>query len=1006
MTAAISHRRSMKNLARVAIVFLATLSLAFSSVLVSFSEKAEAIPPSGSFSRGLTKEVRLEDDPYGAPKCYNVRNSATQRLFKFWKDSSSNEIAVLKVSYSSPVGSRLDKSAVSVRYSYASYFAGRHFDVEVSGNDVYLKFRQPLVYNVSGQLQIDMPGLASSVCPQVSAWSGVDVPSNPGKVCRSRFYPEDPSSVNSTQTGRRPARDLSPQETSEGSRSYVITSEPKNRFRYKSQLWYQPAGGGDYIRIGAETGWVYNALAYNPQDNWLYAISQTRNGTGTENEDPCFPSSHLLQINPLTGEVFDLGFVASRQNRRSSAFEDKDRYGGVNAGVILADGTYVVSNSSISGTRNLYKVAIPSVTSVGTTAERTNIKSYSEDYAVTAQADGFIWGIRSAASRYPNQLERINIRTGRVNSIGISSLTTESGEAFPRGKNWGKSWTYGNGNLGFGTGSDGANTTSIQLQVKNPTAPLSLSNIKLIAVNNNAPASFNTDGASYLGSPVTPDLKVEKTFNGITNRKANWKIRVTNEGKGGSSGFTLNDNLPNGYTVADIKRDITVADTTRGGIPRVVDYNVSKNHGNQGNDQIQVLVGSVPEGREVTISVMATLPTRAIEQCVANTVTITPNESDPVVNNNVSTADCGLEFEKKAIDIRGTEEGIEVEDGQVMKGLGGEDYRTVRFDLIVKNPGVAELPYTLVDHPGFTRDVAPKFVVLKEKNAPGDGAAQVGNAAQFAYPGTIPVSSIVNRYIRKHNPVPGRPDQITIAPGAKHYFELEYYYVMNPKSKNAETKVWDHLQCVGKKGSGRPGEGLYNKADLRDVRNQKNIFDDDCVPIEQPKNAKVVLKKVDASNTELELNGAQFTIRSVSSTDRDSFGEVIQPADGTYDLSEGTYVLSEIKAPAGYSLLPGPVYVDISRSDHDFAIRLGERYTTPGGKQEIAWTNVGQPLPLVSVEKTQRESQTVFTIQIADVLTGELPVTGGTGIFPLMATAALIALASLGATRRRWAGQR
>ncbi|MGV9190013.1 DUF6923 family protein [Arcanobacterium canis] len=962
---------------------------------------------SASSSKEVTKEVRLEDDAYGAPKCRDVTRTTTQRLFKFWKDSSSNEIDGIKVSYPSSVGSRLNKSAVSVRYAYASYSSGRDFDVEVNGNNVYLKFRQPLVYNVGGQLQIDMPGMAGSSCPQVSAWAGVDAPPNQGNVCKSRIHPEDPSSVrNTTQSGRQPARELSPQETSEGSRSYVITSEPKTRDRYKSQLWYQPAGGGEFIRIGAQTGWVYNALAYNPQDNWLYAISQTRNGSGTqEKEDPCFPSAHLLQINPLTGEVFDLGLVALRRGSSSSAFEDKDRYGGINAGVISANGTYVVSNSSTSGTRKLYKVAIPAVKSTGSTAEKTAMVSYSEDYSVTTGADDYIWGIRSTASGTPDNLERINIRTGKVDTVNLRSLKTDSGEPFPQGKNWGKSWTYGNGNFGFGTGSTGANTISIQIQVKNPTASLSLSNIKLIAVNKNAPASFNTDGASYLGSPVTPDLKVKKTFGGMKNGKANWKIKVSNEGKGGSSGFTLNDNLPKGYTIDNPKRDITVEDTTGDGIPRVVDYDVSTNRGNQGNDQIQVLVGSVPDGREVTISVTATPPVGSIEQCVTNTVTITPNEKDPVVDNNVSTADCGLEFEKKAIDIHGTEAGIEVGDSHVIKKLDGAGYRTVRFDLIVKNPGIAELPYTLTDQPGFTRDVAPKFVVLKEKNAPGDGASQIRDAAQFAYPGDIPVSSIVNQYIRKQNPVPGRRDQIMIAPGAKHYFELEYYYVMNPESKNTATKIWDHLQCVGKKGSGKPGEGLYNKATLRDVTNQKNILDEDCVPIEQPKNAKVTLKKVDASHTERELNGAQFKIRPVSLTNPDSFGEAIQPTDGTYDLSEGTYILSETKAPAGYSLLPGPVYVNIVRSNDDFTIQLGESYTTPAGKREIAWTKVGQPLPLVSVEKSQRESQTIFTIQIADVTTGELPVTGGTGILPLMATAGLIALASLVTTRKRWTSQ-
>lgn len=930
-------------------------------------------------------EVHLDDDAYGARQCTDLRNKTTQRLFKFWNDRSSNEIDVIKVTYASAIPSEFNDSAVSIRYSYANYTAGRDFDVATSGTDIYLKFRQPLVYNTGGQLWIDMPGMAGKSCPQVSAWSGVDNPSNSNKVCKSTFHPEDPSSVNLSKTGRQSARELSPQETSEGSRTYVITSEPKDASRYKSQLWYQPAGGEPYVRIGAETGWVYNALAYNPTDNWLYAISQIRKGTGDEQqkEDSCFPSGYLLQINPLTGEVYNLGFVAKAPGGKTSPFANNDRYGGINAGVIMPDGAYIVSNSSLSGTRSLYKVNIPEVGNSNASATITGLKSYSEDYAVIAQADNYIWGIRSAASGNADQLERIDIRTRNVATLNISSLVTESGAVFPRGKNWGKSWTYGNGNLGFGTGSSGANTTSIQLKIIDPAATLTLENVKLIAVNNDAPASYNTDGASYLGSPVNPDLSVKKVLGSVEGGRISWNIRVTNNGAGGSSGFVLNDNLPAGYTISNIKNDITVIDTTPDTNRRDVDYNVSKNLGSQGNDQIQILVGSVPEGHEVTIKVVATLPIGKAEQCVANTVMITPNESDPIVENNTSTADCGLEFEKNAIDIDGTHRGIDFEDSEVIKNLGGVDYRTVRFDLIAKNPGIAKLPYVLTDAPDFTHDVVPKFVIVKEKKSPGDRVSQIGREAQIEYRSEIPVSFIVNRNIRNQTPVPDHPEQIFIEPGERHYFELEYYYSMNPDSKSTETKIWDHLQCVGEKGSRQPGEGLYNKAYLRDVKNQKDIVDEDCVPIDQPKPTPdpfVKLTKVDASDKktlfqiEKDVKFAVYPFEN-GKVDRD---KPVALTGDRYQVPTGKYAIIETQAPKGFSLLPAPVYFEIEKTKEGHSIHLarwnGEQW------EKIEENNDALVELIGKTSGTSNEEDLEFTIQIADVRTGDLPLTGGTGV--------------------------
>ena len=129
-------------------------------------------------------------------------------------------------------------------------------------------------------------------------------------------------------TSRQPKRELTPAEFADGSPVYVVTSEPAGRTRDTSVLRRQIDQGRDYRQVGEKTPWVYNSLAFNSSDNWLYAVSQIRG----ENGDPCYPAGHLLQINPATGVVHNLGPILT-SGSTGTPFETSSDRDLLNAGV-------------------------------------------------------------------------------------------------------------------------------------------------------------------------------------------------------------------------------------------------------------------------------------------------------------------------------------------------------------------------------------------------------------------------------------------------------------------------------------------------------------------------------------------------------------------------------------------------------------------------------------------------------------------------------------------------
>ncbi|MDK4340335.1 hypothetical protein QPX51_10175 [Corynebacterium pseudodiphtheriticum] len=262
---------------------------------------------------------------------------------------------------------------------------------------------------------------------------------------------------------------LTEQEKKEGTKIYVSVSRnsrdanDRDRDRMdQTVLAIQEHGQGDFTERGT-SGWIYNALAYDPDDDWLYGVSQYRG----KPENPCFPSGHLLQINPVDGSVRNLGPLLD--SNANDVFVNEGDRKLLNAGAIYDRHLYV-SNSSTSGSRTMYKIPLPSngnFTAGKPRIEKLNYRVYSEDYARLSSHPQYVWGLVSPGAlgdngadhlkKYPkNQVvvERLDLQNGSVQyyPLSDSQLTAPNGEKLIQQTTWGKAWTYGNGNLGFAPG--------------------------------------------------------------------------------------------------------------------------------------------------------------------------------------------------------------------------------------------------------------------------------------------------------------------------------------------------------------------------------------------------------------------------------------------------------------------------------------------------------------------------------------------------------------------------
>ncbi|MBS5996689.1 MAG: prealbumin-like fold domain-containing protein [Corynebacterium sp.] len=820
-------------------------------------------------------------------------------------------------------------------------------------------------------------------------------------------------------TSRQPKRDLTPAEFADGSPVYVVTSEPKDLRRDTSILSRQVNQGRDFRQVGESTPWVYNALAFDSSDNWLYAVSQIRG----QNGDPCYPAGNLLQINPATGEVYNLGPIL-KAGSTGTPFETSGDRDLLNAGVYTSEG-FFVGNTSTSGSRHLYKVDVDKVTAQRVLGSQ---KSYSEDWAVLPQAQKYMWGFQSKAQAGDKLiLERIDTQTGDIRTWDLTGIKTLDGRTISNpSASWGKAWTYSNGNLGFGSGSANANQLGFELKITNPDDDSP--KFELVNIMNNLPASFNTDAASDL-VPPPPALqsniavKKQRSETKVVDGEVRtfWTISVENTTDNASSGGTFWEYLP-----TDTHYGVNATDPTakfegfgpgstvvngRGPGPNEIKPESgiyagmdvpSATSGEVG--YMKGYVGTLPGHAKVEYVVSA--PVRKDENgnlktvCSPNKVAFqaTDGESSPAEDDNVATEAC---LNKVAV------------DNTPQPVLGAVNEYTAKYNVVVEAP----------DAPGFdTNDViygkltdTPKFV----------GAATVTGA-------TVVFKDEFNRTSQPQSYLGAGPYELNkndtpkiIKPKSKgvggstgqHVYEVTVRFKLD-RSKLDSTSVpagypsqpAGNTRCYTKDGLHEPNFGLMNEAEIGGWK------DTDCIPLETKETMDVLLEKAsynpdnpDEIQTDGLLGGAQFTVHR-----GDANGNLKLNADGSVNVdanpvvkqstttttgrvklegldAPGVYYLIETKAPNGYNLLPAPIKFSTEWDQNGNAV-----IKVLSGGTAITSNRCAESDTAANCVKK------IGVLQVADITKGALPKTGGEGVgLWALAGAAIVAAGCL-ALRRRW----
>lgn len=785
---------------------------------------------------------------------------------------------------------------------------------------------------------------------------------------------------------------------------YVIASDIKNLpagaegrldYRYSSQLYLQSSGDGQFEKIGESTPWVYNALSYNQNDNWLYAVSQPRGHDVDKKltylEDPCYPAGHLLQIDPRTGDVHDLGkvtkpgigpthttnsdygFQGAYRHTPTAQTEQNDLWGGLNTGVFDNDGRYWVANASNSGTNSLYLVDLDNVS-----AQMTSYKTRSEDLAalprtVYPDASKYIWGLRSPSGGDNSKiyLERIDVETGEVKQTDVTDLVAPvtgfklSNINGGRAPVWGKAWTYGNGDLGFGTGGASHSTDSVRMRITNP----GTNDEKVVLVSHGpAPQSYNTDGASSIATH-NADLSVMKTRsevweNGVQT-KVNWVVRVTNESYGPSSGFEVSDILPNTIQNPAITAVVGSRSSWRVQWGPGEDKQVMRfTHGYlEPRSSIEIhLTADVKDAKAGTAA------------CAPNFATLTPNDIDLNVDNN-SHVDSPC-VEKIGGKTTGPDE----------KGV-----YTATYTVKITNPMTEEVTVGNVTRP----QVNLKYGKVVDTPQFPEGTQIVG----AEWKGTDEAGEPLSNGSNSEKEIGQRP-VLTLSEGGTIQTGKERNF--HQYDISVRFKVTDHakLGTSSDPNTCQPGKTLFNHVSVSGAE------DIACVPPPEEKMVNIRLAKISLDKLQTDdvlasgqlLQGAVFELTQI-----DAQGNPVEGAlktqskynsdTGTFDflnLKPGKYRLYEAQAPAGYSLLVEPIEFTVTMNDDKAGIELDQRASV-----------VARSFDHTKAPNTWKLTSQDAVLTVANVLQGNLPKTGGKGLqLPILLGGALIAAGALVGRRR------
>ena len=183
----------------------------------------------------------------------------------------------------------------------------------------------------------------------------------------------------------------------------------------------------------------------------------------------------------------------------------------------------------------------------------------------------------------------------------------------------------------------------------------------------------------------------------------------------------------------------------------------------------------------------------------------------------------------------------------------------------------------------------------------------------------------------------------------------------------------------------------------------------------KPSSFDFTLNKVDAQDNQMVLDGAQFKLEGLDAGNKGPKDKNLVPnqAKGQFSwekLSLGRYKLTETKAADGGYLLVNPVYfrvASVTEGDGNKAKRVIKLYLLANeddqvGK-EVTANDTEQILkfPVVGFTQTVKDNKVQVGMKLANTKTGELPKTGGNGVFIQILLGVLLLLAGAFTARRR-----
>jgi hypothetical protein len=339
---------------------------------------------------------------------------------------------------------------------------------------------------------------------------------------------------------------------------------------------YAANGTASFTALGGtKTGTsLYNAMAYNPQDGYIYAAAYGSSNTG-----------HILRVDSA-GNTTDIGATSPALGAPTATLWD--------SGEFDAAGNFYVFNGN-SGTTKMYKIS--GLAGAPATAPTSTLITLSASVAAAdvTMANGFLW-----ARGYANgNFYRINPANGSVSAYASTVIPN---------LDYGSAFTMGNGNLAF------ISTTGKleQVAVANPTTTPTFS---LVSAET-APTNQRSDATNCVTRPTDLSISMVGTQAVLVNGTITWTLDVHNAGPGLSSGFVVNDTLPTTIpTTTAPTASSTAAGCTVSG--RAIACNGA----------------GLAVGADAVITITAKASPTSLAD-VVNTATVTANEQDLVPSNN------------------------------------------------------------------------------------------------------------------------------------------------------------------------------------------------------------------------------------------------------------------------------------------------------------------------------------------------------------------------------------